>query len=217
VVEAAVTTRSHGDFHIDVDPAALGERRDGVIAGAWAVVRQVHGATIVEADPSSSPEADGVFTTAVDQVIAVQGADCAPIGFVTSAGPIGVVHAGWRGLAAGVIDEMAATLTTRGASLDRIIVGPTIGVECYEFGRDDLDQVAAALGEDVRGLTADGKPALDLAAGIRTVCRRLDLAPVEFVAGCTACAPDDYFSHRARQDPERHVLAMRITAPQEAR
>jgi len=210
LVQAAITTKSDGDFHIDADPEGLRARRGAVLAGSWAVVRQVHGAVVVEADPNESPEADGIFTDASGQVIAVQGADCAPIGFVTSAGPIGLVHAGWRGLAAGVIDSMASALIDRGAVIERIIVGPTIGVGCYEFGSDDLEEVVAALGPEVQAQTADGHPALDLAAGIRAVCGRLDLAPVDFLGGCTSCGHEDFYSHRARKEPERHALAMRI-------
>lgn len=210
-VEIVVTTRSDGDFHIDAEPGELAARRAEVLDGPWAVVRQVHGSRVVEANPDASPEADGVFTDAVDQVIAVQGADCAPIAFVTTDGPIGVVHAGWRGLAAGVIEEMATTLAHRGATIDHLIVGPVIGVGCYAFGEDDLDAVAAKLGDAVRGATEDGSPALDLAAAIREVCDSLEIGPVEFLSDCTSCASDDFFSHRARKEPERHALAMRIS------
>ena len=215
VVEVAITTTSNGDFHIDSPRPALDERRASVLDGAWAVVRQVHGADVVEADPTQIREADGVYTDVPGQVIAVQGADCAPIGFVTTAGPIGVVHAGWRGLAAGVIDTMAQTLLQRGASIERVVVGPTIGSQCYEFGASDLDRVVDALGEQVRGTTAQGTPALDLAAGIRVAVERLGLGPVDFLGGCTACAYDGY-SYRARGEAERHALAMRIIAPDDA-
>ena len=213
MVEVAITTRANGDFHIDAPPMELGERRNEIMAGPWAVVRQVHGAAVVEADPTTTPEADGIFTDEVGQVIAVQGADCAPVAFVTDRGPVGVVHAGWRGLAAGVIDVMAANLADRGAKIEQIVVGPTIGVGCYEFGAEDLDAVAARLGDDVRATTGSGTPALNLAAGITGVCDSLGLGPVEFLAGCTSCEAQTFFSHRARQETERHALAMRIITP----
>lgn len=206
----AITTKAEGDFHIDAESNDLARRRQSVFDGSWAVVRQVHGSDVVEANPDESPVADGVFTNVVGQVVAVQGADCAPIGFVTSEGPIGVVHAGWRGLAAGVVEQMAQALAERNAVIDRIIVGPTIGVGCYEFGTDDLDSVAALLGDEVRGETREAKPALDLAAAIRATLERLDLGPVEFLAGCTACESDDFYSHRARSEGHRHAMAMRI-------
>lgn len=209
VLELAFTDREDGDFHIDAEPAGLAERRRAVMPGDWAVVRQVHGSAVVAADPAKAPEADGVFTAELDQPIAVQGADCAPIALVGEAGPIGVVHAGWRGLAAGVIDSMVATLREAGAMVDTAIVGPVIGPECYEFGAGDLDEVAQALGDVVRGTTTDGTPALDLAAGIRASCARAGMQSVEFVGGCTACTWDG-FSHRARQDAGRHALVARL-------
>ncbi len=209
-VEVALTQRADGDFHIDATPENLERYRERIFEGPWSVVRQVHGDGVVRADPTMSPAADGVFTDVAGQVIAVQGADCAPIGFVTSEGPIGVVHAGWRGLAAGVVESMATALRDNGAQISNIIVGPTIGVSCYEFGERDLDAVADALGDEVRGLTAEGTPALDLAAGISSVCARLGLPEVEFLASCSACTPDAFYSHRARRDPQRHAMALRI-------
>lgn len=211
VLELAFTDRQDGDFHIDAEPVALAQRRHAVLAGDWSVVRQVHGADVVQANPGVSPEADGVFTAELEQPIAVQGADCAPIALVGELGPIGVVHAGWRGLAAGVVDVMVETLRNEGASVDTAIVGPLIGTDCYEFGADDLDQVARSLGEVVRGKTTAGTPALDLAAGIRASCSRAGIDTVRFVGGCTACTWDG-FSHRARQESGRHALAARLTA-----
>ena len=215
LVEVVVTTRPDGDFHIDAEREALAARRDSVLAGPWSVIRQVHGSTVVEADPAAAPEADGVFTDVVGQVIAVQGADCSPIAFITSEGPIGVVHAGWRGLAAGVIGQMATALTDRGAVIERVVVGPTICVDCYEFGTEDLDAVADALGESVRATTSSGTPALDLMAGIELSCEAHGLGPVETMGGCTSCEADKFFSHRARKEPQRHALAMRIATPAE--
>ncbi len=215
LVEVALTTRTDGDFHVDTESVRLSARRDAVLAGPWAVVRQVHGPKVVLANPGVTPEADGLFTEVVGQVIAVQGADCAPIAFITDKGPIGIVHAGWRGLAAGVIGEMVAALTDRGGAIDTVVVGPTIGAACYEFGADDLDVVATALGDEVRASTPSGSPALDLVAGIRSTCEAHGLTQIEFMGGCTSCDAERFFSHRARQEPQRHALAARIVAPAE--
>ena len=77
VVEVAITERADGDFHIDSPDVA--DRRARVMPGDWSVVRQVHGAVIVAADPAHAPEADAVYTAEPDRPIAVQGADCAPV------------------------------------------------------------------------------------------------------------------------------------------
>ena len=87
------------------------------------------------------------------------------------------------------------------------VLGPCIHAECYEFGDDDLDTVAAALGAGVRGRTTDGKPALDVPAGVKASLRRAGVTDVEDVDVCTACS-DEYFSWRARQDRGRQALVV---------
>lgn len=208
-VEVCVTDSADGDFHIDSDPTQLRARRSDVMRGEWAAVRQVHGACVVEADPSRTPDADALITDASMQPIAVQAADCAPIGFITDVGPIAVAHAGWRGLAAGVVQHTVEGLLERGASTRCAVVGPLIGPECYEFGADDLSEVAAALGDDVRATTSSGSPALDLRAAITLCFASVDVADVRFIGGCTACEGAG-FSHRARSEGERHALVARI-------
>jgi YfiH family protein len=209
IVEVRTTDLDDGDFHIDSDPVGLRSRRASVMDGEWAVVRQVHSATVVDADPNSTPDADGLVTATPGQPIAVQGADCAPIAFITDGGPIAVAHAGWRGIAGGIVSTTVEELERAGAITTRAIVGPVIGPECYAFGEDDLDRVAAALGDDVRGSTSDGAPALDLRAAITSAFAAVDVYDVQFVAGCTACGTAG-FSHRARSDTGRHALAARI-------
>jgi len=217
VVQIAMTERADGNFHIDAERSALTARRAEVMPGDWVVARQVHGARVVDAadvvdsglDPSSAPEADALVTAVPNIPIAVQGADCAPLAFLTDGGPIAVAHAGWRGLGAGVVSSVVSKLKTCGAGVDEVVVGPVIGTHCYEFGADDLERVAAELGDDVRGRTAKGSPALDLRAAITSACNREGIERVTFQRPCTACG-DGGFSHRARREPERHALVMRI-------
>ncbi len=213
-IELAFTERSDGDFHIDAEPEGLAARRREVMDGTWAVVRQVHGARVLDAadiagSAADAPEADGVVTEVPGQPIAVQGADCAPLAFITDVGPIAVAHAGWRGLEAGIVDSVVGALAERGGTVTKIVVGPVIGPECYEFGSDDLDTVADALGETVRGVTSSGTPALNMRAAITAACIGAGVDDVEFARGCTACG-DDGYSHRARQEPQRHALVARI-------
>ncbi len=209
VIEVRVTDLDDGDFHIDSDPVGLRSRRASVMDGEWAVARQIHSAIVVDGDPNSTPEADALVTATPGQPIAVQGADCAPIAFITDRGPIAVAHAGWRGIAGGIISTTVEELGRSGAITTRVIVGPVIGPECYAFGENDLDRVAAALGDDVRGLTSEGAAALDLRAAITSAFAAVDVSDVQFVSGCTACGRAG-FSHRARSETRRHALAARI-------
>lgn len=212
-VEIAWTDKSDGDFHIDDPDGGLVERRRAVMDGEWAAARQVHGSVVVDAaqcrDRANLPEADGVVSGLIDQPISVQGADCAPIVFVTEVGPIGVAHAGWRGLAAGIVGEMVETLDSIGGTTVAAVVGPVICVDCYEFGSADLDEVAAKLGDGVRAQTANGNPALDMRAGITGAFDEVGVTDVSFVGGCSGC-DENMFSHRARKDPERHCIVARV-------
>jgi len=200
-VDITITDRSDGDFHIDSPSTA--ERRADITSEPWVVVRQVHSARVVDAADMDAPiEADAIITDAVDVPIAVQGADCAPVAFATTSGPIAVAHVGWRGLVAGIIEE---TVDRLGDVPHTAIVGPTICAACYEFSATDLDTVAERYGDTVRATTTAGTPALDMAEGIRAALAASGIGDVRFVSGCTSCDASG-FSHRRNADRQRHAL-----------
>ena len=134
-------------------------------------------------------------------VLAVHTADCGPIALVADDG-VAVAHAGWKGLEAGVIE---ATVERLGTPF-RAYVGPLIGAECYEFGADDLARLVDRLGPHVEGRTADGRPALDLGAGITHELERLGAIDITASHDCTSCEGRRLFSHRARQDVGRQAV-----------
>lgn len=202
------TTRADGDLAVGGEPAALDGRRQAVAAGAWTWLRQVHGATVVTVDApgaGAGAAADAAVTAVPGAVLAVSVADCAPVLLTSPEGVVGAVHAGWRGLAAGVVERAVDAMRAVGAVRVDAVVGPCIAAWCYEFGAGDLDRVAAALGPSVVATTAAGGPALDLAAGVRVAAGRAGVATVEEVERCTACEPGDFFSHRARRDAARQA------------
>jgi polyphenol oxidase len=133
----------------------------------------------------------------------VRTADCAALAFGSPQGVVGVAHAGWRGLAAGVIQTTLDWMRSFGAEQIEAGLGPCIGPECYEFGTDDLDRLAAAFGSGVRGVTRAGAPALDLRAGVAEVLDREGVPLVHVDPRCTACEAGALWSHRARGDAER--------------
>lgn len=139
-------------------------------------------------------EADAAVTRVPGARLAVRTADCVPVVLVGD-GAVGVVHAGWRGLASGVIQRTIDAMS----GVREAHVGPHIRAGCYEFGADDLDEVTEALGAGVRATTTWGTPALDLAAGVRATLRRV---PILDSGACTACS-DIYYSWRARRESAR--------------
>ena len=139
--------------------------------------------------------------------VSVATADCAPIVLAdgdANSDVVAVVHAGWRGLADGVVAAAVAALRAAGATQPIAALGPCIHPACYEFGEDDLALVVGRLGDAARGITADGAPALDLPGAVGAVLDSLGVDLGVDVGICTGCS-DDYFSHRARGDAERQA------------
>jgi YfiH family protein len=199
------TDRRDGDLavgSVDVD-----RRRQDLVALPWTWLRQRHGARVLVVGAPGEhvgEEADAVVTAVAGAAIAVQVADCAPVALVAPEA-VGVVHAGWRGLVAGVVPAAVAAMRGLGATDLRAMVGPCIQPGCYEFGATDLDTVAGELGEDVRGRTVDGRPALDLTAGVRLALVHAGVEDVYLDETCTACSPS-LWSHRGAGDKERQAV-----------
>ncbi len=161
---------------------------------AW--LRQVHGADSLEARVGCCGEADALTTDRRDLALAVSTADCVPIVLV-GAGRIGVVHAGWRGIVAGVVARAVAELVD-GAGSPTAWIGPAIGPCCYEVGPEVADRVAAAShGADVvnRAPLADD-PHLDLVAGVERQLRHAGVDRIEVVKACTRCQSELYSFRR---------------------
>lgn len=164
------------------------------------MAHQVHGNRVVRATAAGPlGEADAIVTTVPNVPIAVRVADCAPIALLAD-GVVGVVHAGWRGIVAGVIPATLATMRALGATDIEAVLGPCIHAECYEFAPDALVSIAAVLGDGVRGTTSWGTAALDVPAAIQA-----QLPGIRLESVCTACSPD-HWSHRARGDLERQAV-----------
>lgn len=149
-VRACVTTRNGGASqapfdsfnlgdHVDDDPAAVAANRQRLrqLLGcepAW--MSQVHSSCVVEADPNACPVADASWTTAPGVASAVLTADCLPVLFCTLSGShVAAAHAGWRGLAGGVLEATVAAMGDSGAQL-MAWLGPAIGPDAFEVGAE---------------------------------------------------------------------------------
>jgi YfiH family protein len=222
-IRAAWSRAGHGDLRPTTDGGVrLGRFADSVTgpdAGRLRWLHQVHGATVRVIDAATVPvidaadpptpveNGDALVTAEPSARLAMVTADCASIALGSREGVFAAVHAGWRGLVAGVIEAAAETMRGLGASEVVGALGPTIHAECYEFGTDQLEVVAARLGDGVRSTTSHGRPALDLPAAVAAAWERAGVAGTAGVDACTACS-GGYFSHRARRETERQALVV---------
>ena len=151
-------------------------------------MRQVHGGSVLRVDgPGLAGEADALVTEHPDLPLAVRTADCVPV-VIHSEAAVAVVHAGWRGLAAGVLTNALAELTENGGRPIRAAVGPSIGPCCYEVGAE----VIAALGVPA-STTGWGTPSVDLWAAAERQLADVDVWRADL---CTHCE-EPFHSYRA--------------------
>ena len=168
--------------------AALGVPLDAVVQG-----RQVHGARVERVAgqrPAGSepPEADGLATDAAGVALLVLTADCLPVAVIGERA-VALLHAGWRGLADGILEEGVAALRELGDDGElHAAIGPGAGGCCYEVG----PEVHQALGR-----SAEGPAPIDLKAIARERLAAAGVSEVHDVGLCTICGdPSLFFSHR---------------------
>jgi YfiH family protein len=187
-----------GRFTAD-DPDAVERNRAAVateLGVRLASMRQVHGNRVVRVrdlrgDGEPPPEADGQATALSGVAMTVLTADCLPVA-VASKGAVAMLHAGWRGLAAGIIDEGVRAVRELGADGSMTAaIGPGAGLCCYEVG----EEVHAALaGESGSARHGDN---LDLKGIARCQLERAGVDVIYDVQLCTICShPSLLYSHR---------------------
>lgn len=201
------------------DPAAVDRNRRELVERfalpnppRW--LRQVHGTQVVRFDADGTeaqagaheePEADAAVTATPGTVLAILTADCLPVVFAARDGSeVAAAHAGWRGLAAGVLER---TLEAMRAPRGDIVawLGPAAGPASYEIGREVHEAFAAgdASAADAFAATRPGHWRVDLYALAR---QRLARAGIDEVRGGgldTIADPGRFFSHRRDQHTGR--------------
>ncbi len=212
-VKALVTTRQGGVSAAPYDSLnlgiAVGDNPEHVALNRARVsaflpstprwLKQVHGPRVVSADDiSTPPEADAAVTSTPGVVCVVQMADCLPVLFATGDGrKVGAAHAGWRGLAAGVLESTVAALDADPATVSAWL-GPAIGPTAFEVGDEVRD---AFVGHDPRAADAfvphgPGKWLADLFSLARLRLAAAGLTQVFGGGLCTVSDPARFFSHR---------------------
>jgi hypothetical protein len=244
--DVAVTTRLGGVSELPYDTLNLGlhvgDRAADVVANreraaaafgveldAVVFARQVHGAVVARVgeddagrgawtEDDAVADADVLVTTTPGLTLAILVADCVPLALVDPvARVLAVVHAGWRGTAAGVVGTALDALRAAGGEAARVRawVGPGVAAERYQV----TDEVREALAGAVRPAALDhgvarpdgpGHWLVDLAAANRQQLRGRGV-PVEGISDCGVTTADDrFFSDRAARPCGRFALLARL-------
>jgi len=205
-VRALVTTRGFGDL----SQQDARQKLRGLLPAEPRWLRQVHGRRVIDLDGKESDlQADGAVTRSAGTVCAVLIADCMPVLLADEAGAtVAVAHAGWRGLAAGVLE---ATVQAMAVPPEKQLawLGPAIGPRVYEVGED----VRAAF-PDHGSAFSPARPGhwlLDLYAVARRKLQACGVTRVTGGAFCTYSEPERFFSYRRGRATERMAALIWLT------
>jgi len=200
--------------HVGDDPEAVRENRRR-LALNWQLpaepcwLDQIHGTTVADLDAHGARQADGAVTSRAGVICTIMTADCLPVLITDRRGTrVGAAHAGWRGLAAGVLPAVVAAMGLPATDL-LAWLGPAIGPEAYEVG----DEVRAAfLARDAAARAAFTQNVRGRWQADLYVLARLSLASAGVTAvygggSCTFMEPASYFSHR-REAPCGRIASM---------
>lgn len=212
-VHALVTTRTGGvstghyaslnlGDHVGDDPATVAENRRILrtqlpAEPVW--MRQVHGIHCIDAAQTTSlPEADAAFSLTRNVVCAVLTADCLPVLLCDTDGSVvAAAHAGWRGLAAGVIE---ATVAAMGVPADRLMawLGPAIGPQHFEVGGEVRDIFLAHDPQAAEAFVAraDDKWLCDIYMLAKQRLHALGICHLASADFCTVRDAQQFFSYR---------------------
>ncbi len=167
---------------------------------AW--LTQVHGTRVLDAaSVSGAPEADASFSDRPGVVCAIMTADCMPVLLADANGRVvAAAHAGWRGLAAGILENTVEAMRNAGAGRVLAWLGPGIGPEAFAVG-DDVRQAFVRLGPSagdafrpMAGVV--GKYQADLPALARLALAQAGVADVAGGSECTVRNPGQFYSFR---------------------
>jgi len=204
-VHAFTTTRSVGNFGTQSsEPVAqVMARWDALRATAaahgvrrLATAAQVHGAHVLVHAAGwegwlRGLRADGHVASTPGTAAAVTIADCVPVFIAHPSGAVAVLHSGWRGTAARIVEQGIAALTHRGfpSSELRLHLGPAICGACYEVSPEVIEQLT--------GESASAPRTIDLRALIAEQARAAGVHHISISPSCTRHDNDRFFSHRA--------------------
>jgi len=203
-VRAFITTRAAGTF------GTSGDEPVHEVMGRWAALvaelrrfgprlasaHQVHGSRVVTHGAGwegwlRMPAADGHVAPTAGTALAIVVADCVPVFLAHASGAVALLHAGWRGTAARILEAGVDALRRQGVPPRELhlSLGPAICGRCYEVSPDVYERVTGgAVSQPTR---------VDLREILARQARELGISRIHASQGCTRCDNDRFFSHRA--------------------
>ncbi len=175
-----------------VDFATSGEA--AVYAG-HAVYEEDPPEVIAAKEDAPIPEGDAILSREHGNCLLIVTADCMSIALGSPEGIYGAVHAGWRGLLAGVVENAIGAMYVYGASRVVAAIGPSIGKCCYEFSHNDALPLVGRYGESVISSNSTGKETVDLHAAATQAIEQSGAELFWRSEECTYCS-GGYYSYR---------------------
>lgn len=180
-------------------------RKSSTLFDVW----QVHSSRVVKVDGPRGDQpitqADVMITRSPRATLMMRFADCVPIlGYDPIQQAIGLAHAGWKGTLAkagpAMIEAMVAEFACKPGDI-RVVLGPSIGPDHYEVGEDVVKGVEQVFGRNSGSVLRhhNGRTALDLWTANQLQLLQAGVQHIDVAGICTACHPEDWFSHRAEQ------------------
>lgn len=189
----AFSEGSDGDLRGDSAARSRLSRSLGITED-WATVRQVHGRELIRVEtPGDAGEADGLWTSERGLPLAVFTADCHGV-VLHASDAVGVAHAGWRGVDAGVVGRLRSEMADAGHEPHLAEIGPGIGPCCFEVGPEVAGRFPAT-----SAITTWGTTSVDLGLAVKS---QLEGTDVWAVGSCTMHEAG-WFSHRQDGTPWR--------------
>jgi YfiH family protein len=197
-------------MHVGDDPARVLKNREllrSMLPGEPIWLAQIHGNTVIDADELSDaeikkiPAGDAIVASLPRRVCAIQTADCLPVLFSSLDGRVvGAAHAGWRGLAAGILENTVRQMHGKGAQEITAWLGPAIGPEKFEVGREVVDAFTNIDSHSTDAFrksdSGDQKYLADIYLLARMALQREGISRISGGGFCTVTEKSRFYSYR---------------------
>ena len=202
------TTKNHGDLSSAQDAEILAKRQRSIVDEKWTYLTQIHGKKalhVIQPGQYQDEQGDALYTNSSGVPISIQIADCAPIALICPSGSLGLVHAGWKGLMLGVVEETVNAMVRMGRKPTVAVLGPCIHPGSYAFGEVEMGKICKVFGESVRSKTSRGSLALDLPRAVELALKKNGVTELVTFDECTSDSKK-FWSYRVRGDHQRQAV-----------